>query len=84
VDMSELTKSIIVIVCSVLGALIVVKGSIRIYKKDIQEDTRVNTRLESKVDYVSKGVDDIKLDMRDQGNKLMMYQKELQELRNQL
>ena len=82
--MSELTKSIIVIVCSVLGALIVVKGSIRIYKKDIQEDTRVNTRLESKVDYVSKGVDDIKLDMRDQGNKLMMYQKELQELRNQL
>jgi len=68
--MSEVTRSIIVIACSIIGTLIAVGGLTRTSKKDTQEDTRSNTRLESKVDYVSKGVDDIKLDMRDQGRQI--------------
>jgi len=68
--MNEVTKSFIIIICSIVGALIAVSGSSRTSKKDSREDTRANTRLESKVDYVSKGVDDIKLDMRDQGRQI--------------
>jgi len=68
--MNELTKNIIVILCSIVGALIAVSGSSRTSKKDTQEDTRSTTRLESKLDYVSKGVDDIKLDMRDQARQI--------------
>lgn len=60
----------IALLCSLFGTLIGIAGYIRLSKKDIQEDTSSSTRLETKLDYVSKGVDDIRLDIRDQGRKI--------------
>jgi len=68
--MSEITKGIITIACSVVGALIAVEGMFRYSKKDTKAETRSNTIIETKLDYVSKGIDDIKLDMRDQGRQI--------------
>lgn len=61
---------VISIVCSVIGAIVAVWGMTRYVRKDTQEDTASSTRLETKLDYVSKGVDDIRLDIKDQGRKI--------------
>ena len=68
--MNELAKSIIVICCSMIGAVMVIKNSAITTKKDAKAETRSNTILETKLDYVSKGIDDIKLDMRDQSRQI--------------
>lgn len=60
----------IALLCSLLGTFIGIAGYMRLNRKDIKEDTTSNTRLEAKLDYVSKGVDDIRLDIRDQGRKI--------------
>jgi len=79
--MNELAKSVLIILCSVIGAVMAVKGSVRLTKKDVKDtkaetkaqtiiDTKSNTILETKMDYISKGIDDIKLDNRDQCRQL--------------
>jgi len=68
--MSELVKSIVIVCCSVIGAVMVVKNSILVTKKDAKAETRSNTILETKLDYVVKGIDDIKLDSRDQARQI--------------
>lgn len=60
----------IAIICSVAGVFFGACGLARNTKQDIKTDTVTTTRLESKIDYVSKGVDDIRLDMKDQGRKI--------------
>jgi len=45
--MAELAKSIIIICCSVIGAVMVVKNSAIITKKDAKAETRSNTILEN-------------------------------------
>jgi len=68
--MSELSRNALVMVCTIIGTILAINGFSRTTKKDTQESTKANTRLESKVDYVLNGVNDIKLDMRDQGRQI--------------
>ena len=79
--MNELTKTIVIIACAVIGAVYAVKGSIRLTKKDVKDtkaeakaetitEAKSNTILETKLDYAIKGIDDIKLDNRDQGRQI--------------
>lgn len=68
--MFEIAKSVLLICCSVIGAVIVIKNSNLTTKKDAKAETRSNTILETKLDYVVKGIDDIKLDSRDQGRQI--------------
>jgi len=72
-DMNEATI-IIGLVCTVIGAVIGIYAALGSAKKDIKEEakaeTSCSTRLEVKLDYVSKGVDDIKLDFREQSRRI--------------
>ncbi|WP_143287327.1 hypothetical protein [Caloramator quimbayensis] len=42
----------------------------RLTKKDDRDSVGNAVRLEAKVDYISKGVDDIRLDIKDHGRKI--------------
>lgn len=79
--MTELVKGIVIVCCSIIGAVIAVKGSVRLTKKDVKDtevetraetisETKSNTIFETKLDYVSKGIDDIKLDNREQSRQI--------------
>ncbi|MBX4259718.1 hypothetical protein [Clostridium estertheticum] len=79
--MNEWVKSLIIIACSIVGTIYGIKGYVRLTKKDIKDikdeskketikETQSNTILETKMDYISKGIDDIKLDNRDQCRQL--------------
>ncbi|MCB2309044.1 hypothetical protein LGL08_20280 [Clostridium estertheticum] len=79
--MSEFFKSIIIVACTIIGTVLAIKGYVRLTKKDIKDikneskveiikETQSNTILETKMDYISKGIDDIKLDNRDQCRQL--------------
>jgi hypothetical protein len=61
---------VINIIFAGLGALIAIAGFYRYLKKDTQEETACNTRMETKIDNISVGVNDIKFDMRVQGAKI--------------
>lgn len=60
----------ITVICTILGAIVGVAGAINYYKSKVQQDTTCNTRMETKLDYIGKNVDDIKLDFRTQANKI--------------
>lgn len=47
------------------------KEEIKEDKQDATVEVACNTRLEVKLDYVSKGIDDIKLDHKDMGRQLI-------------
>ena len=79
--MAELIRNIIVGLCSMIGTVIAIKGSVLLSKNDVKEkkdkdkaqiiaETKSNTTLETKMDNVLKGIDDIKLDNRDQCRQL--------------
>jgi len=79
--MNEWIKSLALIACSIVGTVYVIKGYVRLTRKDIKDikdeskvatikETQSNTILETKMDYIVKGIDDIKLDNRDQGRQL--------------
>lgn len=52
------------LICTLLGGAATFLTLKRNFKKDTQEESRDFTRVETKLDYVSKGVDDIRLDIR--------------------
>ncbi|WP_461206940.1 hypothetical protein [Clostridium sp. DL1XJH146] len=58
------------VICTILGTLLGLSGFWRNSKNDIKDDSRQFTRVESKLDYVSKGVDDIRLDIKAQDRKI--------------
>ena len=60
----------ITIICSLLGTAIGVVEAINYYKNKVQQDTTCNTQMKSQLDYISKGVDDIRLDIKAQANKI--------------
>ena len=71
----------VALICTVIGVICTIMGTAIGYKTfknstekdskdEVREDTRCNTRLESKLDYVSKGVDDIRLDIKAQDRKI--------------
>jgi hypothetical protein len=42
----------------------------RTFKNDIKEESNAQTKFEMQLNYISRGVDDIKLDMKMQDNKI--------------
>ena len=65
--MGELTLGIL---CSVVGTILGVIAALNYAKKDTKEETQCTTRLESKIDYAARGIDDIKLDNKEQSRQL--------------
>lgn len=65
--MDELTIGIL---CSVVGTILGVIAALNHTKKNTKEETQCNTRLESKIDYAARGIDDIKLDNKEQSRQL--------------
>lgn len=75
--MNEIIRTVIITICAMIAAYYTVKGSIRLTRQDIKDnkaqtkaetivETKVNAVIETKLDYVAKGIDDIKLDYREQ------------------
>ena len=60
----------ITIISTILGAILGIIGAINYYKSKVQQDTTCNTQMKSQLDYISKGVDDIRLDIKAQANKI--------------
>lgn len=58
------------VVCSVVGAVVGILGFIRFYKKDTQEEASCNTKLGIDMEYIKRGVDDIRLDIKAQDRKI--------------
>ncbi|WP_460013242.1 hypothetical protein [Lysinibacillus sp. CTST325] len=53
-----------------IGTLIGVLGAIITMKKDSKNQGASEASITSKVDYIARGVDDIKLDFKDQARKI--------------
>ena len=75
--MQDSTIALIGLCCTIIGAAIGILGYQRTKKKDTREDTREaqahatkQTLVETKLDYLIKGVDDIRLDIKAQDRKI--------------
>jgi septal ring factor EnvC (AmiA/AmiB activator) len=58
------------LICTVFGALATFLTLKRNYTADTKEETTNFTKVETKIDYISKGVDDIRLDIKAQDRKI--------------
>ncbi|OPJ60335.1 hypothetical protein [Clostridium oryzae] len=58
------------IICSIAGVFATLYTVSRYFRQDTQKESGDFTRVETKLDYVSKGVDDIRLDIKDQGRQI--------------
>lgn len=58
------------LICTMAGAAIAFLSFIKSSKKDTQKETSNSVRVEAKLDYVAKGVDDIRLDMKDHSRQI--------------
>lgn len=58
------------ILCTVIGAFIGIYGFLRLTKKDTEESTKDFTQLKTDMGYIKGGVDDIRLDIKAQANKI--------------
>lgn len=57
-------KISITLLCTIIGAVIGYLTFQRNTKTDVRQDTRDSTSVAVKLDYISKGVDDIRLDIK--------------------
>ena len=73
--MNEVT---IGIACTIIGTVLGVYSAISYSKKQskdkTKEETSCNTRIETKLDYIGKDVNDIKLDFRAQADKISIIE----------
>lgn len=56
----------IALICTLVGAVLSYLGFQRNRGHDIRADTREETETRTKLDYISKGVDDIRIDIKAQ------------------
>ena len=75
--MNENTKAILLVLIAglslfvaIISSFIAIRSYSRLSNQDLKNDTAVGTKVgavvETKLDYISKGMDDIKLDNREQ------------------
>lgn len=62
---------------AVIGAAIGIMGAITALKKDSKSQGVIEASISSKVDYIAHGVDDIKLEIRDQARKIEAHNERL-------
>ena len=67
----------IALACSLLGAIISYLTFQKNNRKDIKAETREEAETRTKLDYISKGVDDIRIDIKAQ-------QRDIQELKERV
>lgn len=60
----------ITLLCTIAGALLGYMSYKKKTEQDIEDDASQRTLLSTKLDYISKGVDDIRLDIKAQDAKL--------------
>ncbi|MDP4144171.1 MAG: hypothetical protein Q8936_06745 [Bacillota bacterium] len=65
-----MSNATIGVICTIIGAAVGLLSALNYAKKEAKEDTACNTRLETKLDYIGKNVDDIKLDLRNTSSKI--------------
>lgn len=58
------------LICTVLGAVAAFLTQKRNFKQDAKEEASNYTKVETKIDYISNGVDDIRLDIKAQDRKI--------------
>ncbi len=75
--MQETIIALIGLCCTLIGVGLGILGFTRTKKRDTREDTREaqaeatkQTLVETKLDYISKGIDDIRLDIKVQDRKI--------------
>lgn len=75
--MKDSTIALVGLCCTLIGAVLGILGFTRTKNRDTREDTREaqaeaakQTLVETKLDYISKGVDDIRLDIKAQDRKI--------------
>lgn len=73
--------AVVGLVCSLIGAIIGIATFSRNRDKDIKTDSEKNAIVATKLDYISRGVDDIKLDIKVQDSKIQNLNKEVIEIR---
>lgn len=67
----------IALACTLLGAILSILTFQRNKGRDIRADTKEEAETKAKLDYISKGVDDIKIDFK-------VQQREMQELKERV
>ncbi|MBV4421005.1 hypothetical protein [Clostridium tyrobutyricum] len=62
------------LICSIVGTFVGYKSfkneTKRNFKQEVSNDAKGDTQLKMQLDYISRGVDDIKLDIKDQNRKI--------------
>lgn len=58
------------VICSIVAAVISIATYNRNTNKDLKKNTEEGTYTKAKLDYISKGVDDIRLDIKAQDRKI--------------
>ena len=62
--------AIIGVVCSIIGVLTTLWTINRNKTEDVKRDTKEDAVLSTKLDYISRGVDDIRLDIKAQDKRI--------------
>lgn len=60
----------ITVICTIVGAIVGYMSYQKKNQKDIETDASQKTVVATKLDYISKGVDDIRLDIKSQDTKI--------------
>ncbi len=60
----------ITVICTIVGAIVGYMSLQKKNQKDIETDASQKTVVATKLDYISKGVDDIRLDIKAQDTKI--------------
>lgn len=63
--MNATVQTIITVICTMSATAVGILGYKRLATKDIEEDSSMQASLKMQLDYISKGIDDIKSEMRD-------------------
>ena len=56
----------VTVICTIMGAILGYMSYQKKNQKDIENDAAQKTALSTKLDYISKGVDDIRVDIKSQ------------------
>jgi septal ring factor EnvC (AmiA/AmiB activator) len=71
VTLDTLTIGLIGLICTIIGATTAILKQKRNFKQDVSHEAGNLAKVETKIDYISKGVDDIRIDIKAQDRKII-------------